>query len=59
VRLEGQRATGHAALLRFALEQGEHGLMAAVHAVKVANRQRAGWRNVWVLETSENLHELL
>jgi len=33
--------------------------MAAVHAVKVANRQRAGWRNVWVLETSENLHELL
>ena len=38
VWLEGQHAAGYAALLRLALEQREHGLVATVHAVKVANR---------------------
>jgi hypothetical protein len=59
MRLKSQHTTGHAALLRFALEQRQHGLVASVHAVKVANRQGASRGNVGVLETPENLHHLV
>jgi hypothetical protein len=45
--------------LRLALEQGQHGLVAAVHAVKVAYRQGTRRRNVGMLEATENLHNLL
>jgi hypothetical protein len=59
MRLKSQGATWHAALLRLALEQGQHGLVAAVHAVKVAYRQGTRRRNVGMLEATENLHDLL
>jgi hypothetical protein len=49
VRLEGHHAAGHAALRRLAAQQRQHGLVAAVHAVEVADGERAarrdaGWR---------------
>jgi hypothetical protein len=40
--LKRQHAAGHPAVLSFTVEQRQHGLMAPVHTVKVANRQRAG-----------------
>ena len=56
MRLEGQHAAGQAALLRLAPEQRQHGLVAAVQAVEVADRQGASARNVGMPEASENLH---
>jgi hypothetical protein len=47
--LESHYAAGHAALLRLAAQEGEHGLVAAVHAVKVADGQGAGACQSWVL----------
>ena len=42
VRLKRHHATGHAAVTCLIFQQGQHGLVATVHAVKVANRQRTG-----------------
>jgi len=44
VRLEGHHAGGHTAVLGFVLEQGQHGLVAAVHAIEIADGQRAAAR---------------
>ena len=41
VRLEGQHARRHAAVARLVDQQRQHRLVAAVHAVEVADRQRA------------------
>jgi hypothetical protein len=41
VRLEGQHARGHAAVAGFVGQQRQHGLVAAVHAVEVADGERA------------------
>jgi hypothetical protein len=57
MRLKGQHATGHTTLRRLAAQEREHGLVAAVHAVKVANRQGAGAGHTGVLETAKNFHE--
>jgi hypothetical protein len=54
--LKGQGATGHAALLRLAFKQRQHGLVATVHTVKVADRQCACGCHVGVLETAKNFH---
>ena len=59
VRLKGQHATGHAALLRLAAQQGQHGLVAPVHAVKVADGEGAGRGQPWVVEAAKNLHGIL
>jgi hypothetical protein len=40
--LEGQHAAWHPALLRFAAQQRQHGLVAPVHTVEIADGQRAG-----------------
>jgi hypothetical protein len=56
VRLEGQHAAGQAAVLGLVAQQGQHGLVAAVHAVEVADGERAGRRDAGVLEAAENLH---
>jgi hypothetical protein len=42
VRLEGQHAGRQAAVAGLVGQQGQHGLVAAVHAVEVADGQRAG-----------------
>jgi hypothetical protein len=59
MRLKSQYTTGHATLLRLAFEQGQHGLVATVYAIKVTDRQRAGSCHLWVFETSKNLHSTL
>ena len=41
----------------FVFEHGEHGLMAAVNPVKVADGQRAGLRKRRVLVAAKDLHE--
>jgi hypothetical protein len=46
-------------LLRLAFEQGQHGLVATVHAVKVANSDRTGRGYARMLETAENLHDFV
>jgi hypothetical protein len=45
--------------LGFAAQQGQHGLVAAVDAVKVANREGAGRGQSWVLKAAKNLHGVL
>jgi hypothetical protein len=40
----------------FAAQQGQHGLVATVHAVKIADGQGAGRGQPWVIEAAENLH---
>ena len=42
VRLEGQHAAGHAAMARLVVQQRQHGLVAAVHAVEIADGDGAG-----------------
>jgi hypothetical protein len=42
VGLEGQHAGGQAALRGFGTQQSQHGLVATVHPIKVANGDRAG-----------------
>jgi hypothetical protein len=56
VRLEGERATGHAALGRFAIEQRNHRLVPTVHAVEITDRERTGGSDVRMAQSSENLH---
>ena len=55
--LEGHDATGHTTVTRFTVaQQGQHGLVATVHPIKVANGQGAGLGELGVVETSENTH---
>jgi hypothetical protein len=56
VGLEGQHAAGHAAVAGLAVEQRQHGLVAAVHAVEVADGDRAAGREAGMLETAEDAH---
>jgi hypothetical protein len=41
---------------RFASEQGQHGLVTAVHTIEVADGQGAGVGQLGVVETAKNLH---
>ncbi len=56
VRLEGHHAGRHAAVPRLADQQGQHGLVATVHAVEVAYRQGAVGRDVGMAETAQDSH---
>jgi hypothetical protein len=56
MRLEGHDATGHTAVTRFTVEQRQHGLVTAMHPVKVAYRQGACRGELGVVETSVNTH---
>jgi hypothetical protein len=56
MRLEGHDATGHTTVTRFTVEQRQHGLVTAMHPVKVANRQGAGLGELGMVETSVNKH---
>jgi hypothetical protein len=38
-------------------EHGEHGLVATVNPVKVANGQRAGLSQCWVLMAAKDFHD--
>ena len=54
--LKRHHAAGHATVAGFVVQQGQHGLVAAVHTVKVADGQGAGRGQRGVVKTSENLH---
>jgi hypothetical protein len=58
VRLEGQHATGHAAMTRLVLQQRKHGLVPAMHAVKIADGQGASSRGTvgQVVKATVNVH---
>jgi hypothetical protein len=56
VGLEGQHAAGQTPVLGLGLQQGQHGLVAAVHAIEGADGERAGRRQSAVMETPENKH---
>jgi hypothetical protein len=56
VRLEREHTARDAAVRGFAVEQRQHGLVAAVHAVEVANGQCTGRRDVGVVETTKDFH---
>ena len=56
VGLEGHHATGHAAMRRFTAQQGQHGLVAPVHAIEIANGQGAGRSQAGVVEAAKYLH---
>ena len=57
MRLKSNDATGHASVQGFVFQKRQHGLVAAVNAVKIANRQRAGGGQLRVLVTAKNFHE--
>jgi tellurite resistance protein len=54
--LEGQHTARHSALLRFAPQQREHGLVPAVHTIKVADGQCTRGCNARMVEAAKNLH---
>ena len=56
MRLEGHDAAGHTPVRRFVAQQGEHGLVATVHTIEIADGQGAGGGQVGVVKTAENLH---
>ena len=56
MRLKGEHATGHATLLGLAAQERQHGLVATVHAIKIADRHRAGGCHAGMLETAKDLH---
>jgi hypothetical protein len=46
-------------VLGLVFQQRQHGLVAAVHAIEVADGQGAGGRDAWMVEAAENLHSIL
>ncbi len=56
MRLEGHRAARQPAVLRLIAQQRDHGLMAAVHAVEVADGERARMARQPVVEASVDFH---
>jgi hypothetical protein len=47
---------GQAPVLGLALQQGQHGLVATVHTVEIADGQRTGRRQGCMMETAKDLH---
>jgi hypothetical protein len=43
---------------RFVAQQRQHGLVAAVNAIEVANGDRAGWCQFRVVNAAKDLHGL-
>ncbi len=56
MRLERQHARRQAAVPRLVGQQREHGLVAAVHAVEAADRQRAGACDLGMVKAAEDAH---
>jgi hypothetical protein len=53
---EGHDPGRQTTVFSFVFQHGKHGLMAAVNPVKVANRQRAGLSQCWVLMAAKDFH---
>jgi hypothetical protein len=43
---------------RFVAQQSQHGLVAAVNAIEVANGDGAGWRQFGMLNAAKDVHGL-
>jgi hypothetical protein len=56
MRLKSHDAAGHAAVRCFIFQKRKHGLVAAVDAVKITNRQGALGGPVGVVESAKYLH---
>ena len=56
MRLEREHAADHAALPGFVVEQGQHGLVTAVYAVKIANRERTCVGHTGMVQAVKDLH---
>ena len=56
VRLESQHAAGQSPVTCFALQQGQHRLVAPVDAIEIANRQGRARCQPGVLKAPENFH---
>ena len=56
VGLESQHTAGQAPVVGLVFQQRQHGLVAAVYAVEIANGQRAGGCDTRVLEATEDAH---
>ncbi len=56
MRLERHHRARQPAVLGFAAQQRQHRLVAAMHAVEVADRQRAGGGDAGMVETAEDAH---
>ena len=56
VRLEGEHAAGHPPVARLVVQQRQHGLVAAVHAVEVADGHGARLGDLGVVEAAQDLH---
>ena len=54
--LEGEHAARQPALAGLGLQKREHGLVATVHAVEIANGEGAGGGYARVPEAAKNLH---
>jgi len=59
VRLERQHAAFHPPVRGLAVEQGQHGLVAPVHAIEIADGQRTGIGNARVVEAAKDLHRFV
>ena len=57
MRFKGEHTTGQATLACFVTQQGQHRLVTPVHAIKVADGQRAGSSNARMFKTAKHFHE--
>jgi hypothetical protein len=55
--LEGHHPHGQTAVLGLAAQQRQHGLMAAMHAIEIADGQGAGLRQVAMPVSAKDSHE--
>ena len=59
MRLKRHHAAGHAPVLGLVFKQRQHGLMAAMHAVKIAYRQGTGGGWMRVAVAAKDFHALI
>ena len=59
VGLERQHAAFHAPVCSLAVQQGQHGLVAPVHTIEIADGQRTGIGNARVVESAKDLHRFV
>jgi hypothetical protein len=57
VRFKGHHTAGHTAVACLGAQQGQHGLVATVHTIEVANGEGTGRGQGGVMKATEDLHE--
>jgi hypothetical protein len=59
MRFKRHHAAGDTPVLGFIFKQGQHGLVTAMDAVEIANRQGAGAGKLGVAVTAKDFHRLI